>query len=51
MDKVGKGKSFITAENLKRWGKEALSVFTSPIFVEKWKTPQGAFSDEKSGSV
>ena len=35
-DKVNIGKSFITAENKKRWSKEANSIFTSPIITNEW---------------
>jgi hypothetical protein len=47
---VNKGKSFIDPAILKRWGKEALGEFVSPIFVDKWKLPKGAFSEEQSGA-
>lgn len=50
-DKVNKGESFITKENFERWGEEALNKFTSPIFLDTWSEPQGAFSKEKSGSL
>lgn len=50
-DKVKKGISFIKPDKLKRWKNEALGIFVSPIFVEKWRLPQGAFSGEHSGSL
>ena len=48
--KVILGKSFVSEENKKRWLKEAIGTFISPIFVEKWQLPQGAFSSENSGA-
>ena len=48
--RVDKGKSMIDKEKLKRWGAEALGEFISPIFVEKWELPAGAFSTEQSGA-
>lgn len=50
LDKAAAGKSFLIDANVKRWQKEATSVFNSPIMVENWKTPQGAYSTESSGS-
>lgn len=49
-EKVEKGVSFITPENKARWAAEALGQFTSPIFVDSWVVPQGAYSTEGSGS-
>lgn len=51
LEKAEMGVSFITPKNLERWGPEALGEFTSPIFVETWAPPQGAYSSERSGSV
>jgi 3'-phosphoadenosine 5'-phosphosulfate sulfotransferase (PAPS reductase)/FAD synthetase len=48
--RVDKGKSFIKEENKKRWMKEALGTFTSPIIVENWKLPAGAFSSRTEGA-
>jgi len=48
--RVNKGKSFIDPVILKRWGKEALGEFVSPIFVQEWKLPKGAFSEEQAGA-
>lgn len=50
-DWVARGKSFIDPAMKERWASEALSQFVSPIFVDDWKLPQGAFSHEISGSV
>lgn len=50
-DKVNKGKSFLKPEKVERWASEALHRFISPIFVENWTTPQGAFIRESAGSV
>lgn len=49
--KVQKGTSFLVPENVNRWKEEALGEFVSPIIVDKWVLPQGAFSKEKAGSV
>lgn len=48
--KVKLGKSFISQETKDRWVNEALGEFTSPIFVEDWKLPAGAFNAETSGA-
>lgn len=46
------GKSFLVAENVLRWKKEAMSEFISNIISkEVWDFPQGAFSKERGGSV
>jgi len=50
-EKVNKGRSFLRKEMVQRWGEEVMGQFTSPIFTEEWKTPQGAFSRELSGAV
>jgi 3'-phosphoadenosine 5'-phosphosulfate sulfotransferase (PAPS reductase)/FAD synthetase len=50
-EKVEKGTSFITGENLERWGGEAIGEFVSDIFVSEWKLPQGAFSGESAGGL
>lgn len=50
-EKVEKGTSFIKAENLKRWKDEAIGDFVSPIFVNNWTIPPGAFGEESSGSL
>lgn len=50
-EKCNRGKSFLTYENVARWAAEALGEFVSPIFVENWTLPQGAFATEKAGSV
>ena len=50
-DKVNKGESFLKSEKVERWASEALSVFKSPIFVDEWQLPQGAFVSEKAGSL
>ncbi len=49
-EKVKRGKSFISKEKKDRWLKEALGEFVSPIFVEKWELPAGAFNGETSGA-
>jgi hypothetical protein len=50
-EKVKKGKSFLKKEKVARWANEALVCFTSPIFVENWTLPQGAFASERAGSI
>jgi 3'-phosphoadenosine 5'-phosphosulfate sulfotransferase (PAPS reductase)/FAD synthetase len=50
-DKVNKGKSFIKPDKLNRWKDEILGEFTSPIFIENWQLPQGAYKTEASGSI
>jgi len=47
---VNKGVSFVTEAAKKRWLKEALSEFTSPIIMEDWHTPAGAYSMETNGA-
>ncbi len=49
--KVRKGRSFIPREMLERWKGEAMGEFISPIFVDKWNQPAGAFASEESGAV
>lgn len=48
---IARGRSFIDAVRKERWASEALGEFVSPIFVDEWILPQGAFSHESSGSV
>lgn len=50
-ERVAKGTSFIKPENLKRWKAEATGDFVSPIIVEEWTLPPGAFGEESSGSI
>lgn len=50
-EKVNKGKSFLKPDKVARWASEAMDRFVSPIFVENWVLPQGAFINEKAGSV
>lgn len=50
-EKAAKGKSFLKKENVDKWAHEAMYKFESPIFVQNWKLPQGAFIQEKAGSV
>lgn len=49
--RVDNGISFITETNKERWLAEANGEFVSPIFVEKWIQPQGAYSTEENGAV
>ncbi|MFK7949238.1 MAG: phosphoadenosine phosphosulfate reductase family protein [Saprospiraceae bacterium] len=51
MQIVAKGQSFLKTANTARWQKEILNKFTSPIFVDKWTLPQGAYGNESSGSL
>lgn len=51
LEKVRRGKSFLKPEKIERWANEAMQLFVSPIFVENWTLPQGAFASEKAGSV
>lgn len=51
LEKAKKGVSFLLPENVKKWKNQALIRFTLPIIVEKWKLPQGAFVQEKAGSL
>ena len=44
--RVDRGKSFVPQEKIDRWKDEALGTFTSPIIVDKWELPAGAFSTE-----
>jgi 3'-phosphoadenosine 5'-phosphosulfate sulfotransferase (PAPS reductase)/FAD synthetase len=48
--KVNKGKSFLLLEKRSRWLKEALGEFVSPIIVDKWELPIGAFNGEDAGA-
>ena len=48
--RVNRGKSFIPEEKKNRWLKEAQGEFVSPIFVEKWELPVGAFNGEGAGA-
>ncbi len=47
---VNKGVSFIPEGAKERWLTEALTVFTSPVIVQNWQTPAGAFSLETNGA-
>lgn len=47
---VLQGVSFIPEAAKKRWLAEAVGTFTSPIIVDEWKTPAGAFSTETNGA-
>lgn len=47
---VDKGQSFIPKEAKDRWLQEALSEFVSPIIVDNWVAPAGAFSVETNGA-
>lgn len=49
--KSAKGVSFLDSENANRWGLEALVEFESPIIVENWVQPQGAFNRELAGAA
>ena len=44
------GYSFIPAAAKKRWAKEALGEFISPIIVQNWQLPAGAYSTEETGA-
>lgn len=48
--RVNRGKSFISEEKKNRWLKEAQGEFVSPIFVENWELPAGAFNGEGAGA-
>lgn len=48
--RVLKGVSFIPAAAKQRWLDEALNEFTSPIIIDNWKLPAGAFSMETAGA-
>ena len=48
--KAERGTSFIRAEDLDRWKEEATGEFTSPIFVDTWTLPSGAFGGERAGA-
>lgn len=50
VSRANRGIPFLKAENLERWQHEAMTDFSSPIFVDSWERPQGAFSGESSGS-
>lgn len=50
-EKVDKGVSFLDPEAVARWKVEALGQFVSPIFIDNWTLPAGAYGEEKSGSV
>ena len=49
-DQVDKGKSFLDKSAVDRWKKEALSEFTSPIFVKNWSLPKGAKDSNQCGA-
>ncbi len=48
--RVNRGKSFITQSSKQRWLNEAIGEFVSPIFVDHWKLPSGAFNKENCGA-
>ncbi len=48
--RASRGTSFLKQEAVSRWAKEANSEFTSPIFVDEWKMPAGAFNNENCGA-
>ena len=48
--RVIRGRSFITEEKKARWLSEAQGEFVSPIFVDKWELPMGAFNGEGAGA-
>ena len=50
-EKVAKGTSFLTPQNKEKWAAQALGQFTAPIYNSNWKTPQGAYSTHRAGSV
>lgn len=49
--KVAKGRSFLRPDMVRRWGKEVMGEFNSPIFISNWRHPEGAFSRELSGAI
>lgn len=49
--RVDGGKSFLEDEAVKRWGKEANGEFVSPIIVDEWKLPIGAYKTENNGAT
>jgi 3'-phosphoadenosine 5'-phosphosulfate sulfotransferase (PAPS reductase)/FAD synthetase len=49
--KVSAGTSFVPTTALLRWRKEALSLFASPIILDTWSIPAGAFGKESAGSI
>jgi len=51
VDKVYKGKSFLDPAAVKRWKKEALGEFTSPIFIDTWKMPKGSKDTNQCGAT
>lgn len=50
-DYISKGSTNFTESALLRWKDEALNVFQSPIIVDNWKMPPGAFIHESSGAI
>jgi 3'-phosphoadenosine 5'-phosphosulfate sulfotransferase (PAPS reductase)/FAD synthetase len=50
-DKVEKGESFLNPAKVLRWKNELLGEFISPIIVDIWQLPQGAFAVEGSGAT
>jgi 3'-phosphoadenosine 5'-phosphosulfate sulfotransferase (PAPS reductase)/FAD synthetase len=48
--RVNRGHSFITEQKKARWLAEAQGEFVSPIFVDKWELPAGAFNGEGAGA-
>lgn len=49
--RVMKGTSFLEPVTRARWEKEAGGEFISPIIVDHWSLPKGAFSHAAAGSV
>lgn len=50
-EKAAKGTSFVPPAMRERWGAEALGHFTSPIILDSFTLPAGAFGKESVGSV
>jgi 3'-phosphoadenosine 5'-phosphosulfate sulfotransferase (PAPS reductase)/FAD synthetase len=48
--KVNKGTSVLNKESSERWVKEATGEFVSPIFVDEWKLPLGAYNGDDCGA-
>jgi seryl-tRNA synthetase len=45
-----KGQSFYNPQTDAVWLKQALGEFTSPIIIENWVLPKGAFSKKQNGA-
>lgn len=43
--------AFIPEEARSRWAEEALGEFRSPVFIDPWTLPAGAYSKEGAGSI